>query len=95
MDMKSLKQINQKQQVTQDTVNALTEPIQPMYLMLKPEQYNLLAQHISFTGSAIVQNTDLISELPTQEGVGQSDKENDSTELNSDATDRRGRYELD
>ena len=42
-----------------------------------------------------MQNTDLISELPTQEGVGQSDKGNDSTELNSDATDRRGRYEHD
>lgn len=37
--------------------------------MLKPEQYNLLAQHISQTGNAIVRNTDLISELPTQKDL--------------------------
>lgn len=69
MNMEQLKQINQIQAITEQTVEALTEPIQPMYLMLKPEQYNLLAQHISQTGNAIVQNTDLISELPTQEAL--------------------------
>ena len=69
MDMNNLKQINQIQQLTKDTVEALTEPIQPIYLMLKPEQYNLLAENISTIGNAIVRNTDLISELPTQEGL--------------------------
>ena len=69
MNMEQLKQINQIQAITEQTVEALTEPIQPIYLMLKPEQYNLLAQHISQTGNAIVRNTDLISELPTQEGL--------------------------
>jgi hypothetical protein len=37
------------------------------YLLLKPEQYNLIAQTISVTGQAIVQITDLISELPTHQ----------------------------
>ena len=67
MNIEQLKQINQIQTITEQTVDALTEPIQPIYLMLKPEQYNLLAQHISQIGNAIVENTDLISELPTQE----------------------------
>ena len=69
MNMEQLKQINQIQAITEQTVEALTEPIQPIYLMLKPEQYNLLAQHISQTGNAIVRNTDLISELPTQKDL--------------------------
>ena len=67
--MEQLKQINQIQTITEKTVDALTEPIKPIYLMLKPEQYNLLAEHISQTGNAIVRNTDLISKLPTQEGL--------------------------
>lgn len=69
MNMEQFKQINRIQSITDQTVEALTEPIQPIYLMLKPEQYNLLAQHISLTGRAIVRNTDLISELPTQEAL--------------------------
>ena len=69
MNIEQLKQINQIQTIAEQTVDALTEPIQPKYLMLKPEQYNLLAQHISQTGNAIVRNTDLISELPTQEAL--------------------------
>ena len=64
MDLKQLQQINQIQTITDKTVNALTEPIQPKYLMLKPEQYNLLAEYISMTGDAIVRNTDLIAKLP-------------------------------
>lgn len=69
MNMEQLKQINQIQTITENTVGALTESIQPIYLLLKPEQYNLLAEHISQTGNAIVRNTDLISNLPTQEGL--------------------------
>ncbi len=69
MDLKQLQQINQIQTITDKTVNALTEPIQPKYLMLKPEQYNLLAEYISMTGDAIVRNTDLIAKLPTQESL--------------------------
>lgn len=64
-----LKQINQIQTITEQTVSALTEPIQPQYLMLKPEQYNLLAENISTIGNAIVENTDLISELPTHQDL--------------------------
>ncbi|MCH5297904.1 MAG: relaxase/mobilization nuclease domain-containing protein [Ruminococcus sp.] len=69
MDLNQLQQMNQIQMITDQTVNALTEPIQPKYLMLKPEQYNLLAEHISMIGNAIVRNTDLIAKLPTQEGL--------------------------
>ncbi len=69
MNMEQLKQINQIQTITEQMVDALTEPIQPIYLMLKPEQYNLLAQHISQTGNAIVRKTDLISELPTHQDL--------------------------
>ena len=69
MDLNQLQQMNQIQTITDQTVNALTEPIQPKYLMLKPEQYNLLAEHISMTGNAIVRNTDLIAKLPTQDGL--------------------------
>ena len=69
MNMEQLKQINQIQSITEQLVDALTEPIQPIYLMLKPEQYNLLAQHISQTGNAIERKTDLISELPTHQDL--------------------------
>ena len=53
----------------EQTAAALTEPIQPTYLLLKPEQYNLIAKTISATGQAIVQSTDLISELPTHQDL--------------------------
>ena len=69
MNTEALKQRNQIQRITAETVGALTEPIQPMYLMLKPEQYNLLAEHINLTGKTIVRNTDLISELPTAQDL--------------------------
>ena len=69
MNKVQLKQINQIQAITEQTVSALTEPIQPQYLMLKPEQYNLLAENISTIGNAIVENTDLISELPTHQDL--------------------------
>ena len=69
MNMDQLKQINKIEQITEQTAAALTEPIQPTYLLLKPEQYNLIAQTISATGQAIVQSTDLISELPTHQDL--------------------------
>ena len=71
MDMKTLRQLNQIEAVTKETVESLTEPIQPMYLMLKPEQYNLIAKHISLTGKAIAENTVSILKLPTQEALDQ------------------------
>ena len=69
MNMEQLKQINKIEQITEQTASALTEPIQPTYLLLKPEQYNLIAQTISATGKAIVQSTDLISKLPTHQDL--------------------------
>ena len=47
----------------------MIESIKPTYLLLKPEQYNLIAQTISATGQVIVQSTDLISELPTHQDL--------------------------
>lgn len=69
MNIEQLKQINKIEQITEQTAAALTEPIQPTYLLLKPEQYNLIAQTISATGQAIVQSTDLISKLPTHQDL--------------------------
>ena len=69
MNMEQLKQINKIEQITEQTAAALTEPIQPTYLLLKPEQYNLIAQTITATGQAIVQSTDLISKLPTHQDL--------------------------
>ena len=60
---------NELLELTEETANAIAEPIQPKYLMLKPEQYNLLARYIELTGRVIADNTDLISELPTAEDI--------------------------
>ena len=35
---------NELLELTEETADAIAEPIQPKYLMLKPEQYNLLAK---------------------------------------------------
>ena len=67
MNMQNLKQLNPIEELTEQTVETLTEPIQPTCVALKAEQYNLLAKHISLTGQTIVKNTDLISKLPTLE----------------------------
>ena len=56
---------NELLELTEETAEAMAEPIQPIYLMLKPEQYNLLARYIKQTGKVIAENTDLISGLPT------------------------------
>ncbi len=74
MDMNKLKAVNQLpelQELTEKTSDAIAEPIQPKYLMLKPEQYNLLARYIEQTGKVIADNTDLISELPTAEDIAE------------------------
>ena len=60
---------NELLELTEETANAIAEPIQPKYLMLKPEQYNLLARYIEQTGKVIAENTDLIFELPTAENI--------------------------
>ena len=69
MDMKQLRHLNPIEPITADTVEALTRPLQTQYLVLTPEQYNLLAQHISVTGQAIVANTASILNLPTQDSI--------------------------
>ena len=56
---------NKLLELTEETADAIAEPIQPIYLMLKPEQYNLLVKYIEATGNVIAENTDLISGLPT------------------------------
>ncbi len=71
MDMKQLRHLNPIEPITADTVETLTRPLQLQYLALTPEQYNLLAQHISVTGQAIVANTASISRLPTQDSIRQ------------------------
>ena len=71
MDMNKLKQSNSIQQITQETADALTEPIQPQYLLLTLEQYNAVAQYFSAVGSNIAEITDSISYLPTQEGLNE------------------------
>lgn len=69
MDMTKLKQNNPIEKITKETVATLTEPIQPQYLLLTLEQYNKIAEYFSTVGQTIVQNTDLISELPTYQDV--------------------------
>ena len=71
MDMNKLKQNNSIQQITQETVETLTEPIQPQYLLLTLEQYNAVARYFGAVGSNIAEITDSISYLPTQEGVNE------------------------
>lgn len=65
------KEQNKLLELTEETADAIAEPIQPKYLMLKPEQYNLLAKYIEATGKAIADNTDLISGLPTAEDIAE------------------------
>ena len=60
---------NPIEQITEETVAALTEPIQPQYLLLTLEQYNKIAEYFSTVGNSIVRNTDLISELPTHQDL--------------------------
>ena len=67
MDITKLKNNNPIEQITEETVAALTEPIQPQYLLLTLEQYNKIAEYFSTVGNSIVRNTDLISELPTHQ----------------------------
>lgn len=69
MDMTKLKRNNPIEKITKETVATLTEPIQLQYLLLTLEQYNKIAEYFSVIGQTIVQNTDLISELPTYQDV--------------------------
>lgn len=69
MDMKMLQNINRLQELNEETAEALTEPIQPMYVALKPEQYNALVKHTLKVGEQIVRDTDLISRLPNQQDM--------------------------
>lgn len=62
---------NELLELTEETADAIAEPIQPKYLMLKPEQYNLLARYIELTGKVIAENTDLISGLPTAADIAE------------------------
>lgn len=62
---------NELLELTEETADAIAEPIQPKYLMLKPEQYNLLARYIEQTGKVIAENTDLISGLPTAKDLAE------------------------
>ena len=69
MDITKLKNNNPIEPITEETVAALTEPIQPQYLLLTLEQYNKIAEYFSTVGNSIVRNTDLISELPTHQDL--------------------------
>ena len=69
MDMNKLKNNNPIEQITEETVATLTEPIQPQYLLLTLEQYNKIAEYFSTVGNSIARNTDLISELPTHQDL--------------------------
>ena len=69
MDITKLKNNNPIEQITEETVATLTEPIQPQYLLLTLEQYNKIAEYFSTVGNSIVKNTDLISELPTHQDL--------------------------
>ena len=69
MDITELKNNNPIEQITEETVATLTEPIQPRYLLLTLEQYNKIAEYFSTVGNSIVRNTDLISELPTHQDL--------------------------
>ena len=69
MDIMKLKNNNPIEQITEETVATLTEPIQPQYLLLTLEQYNKIAEYFSTVGNSIVRSTDLISELPTHQDL--------------------------
>ena len=62
-DLKKLMEINA------ETKEILTEPYQPILIGVKQEQWNALVRHITTMGAAVIENTALISKLPTQEGV--------------------------
>lgn len=69
MDIEEMKKNNPIEQITEETVATLTEPIQPQYLLLTLEQYNKIAEYFSTVGNSIVKSTDLISELPTHQDL--------------------------
>lgn len=69
ININQLRHLNPIKELTEQTVEELTDPMQLQYLVLRPEQYNLLAQHISVTGRAIVENTASILRLPTQDSI--------------------------
>lgn len=69
MDITKLKNKNPIEQITEETVATLIEPIQPKYLLLTLEQYNKIAEYFSTVGNSIVKSTDLISELPTHQDL--------------------------
>ena len=62
-DLKRLMEINQ------DTKEILAEPYQPILIGVKQEQWNALIKHTAMVGTAIVENTALISKLPTQDSI--------------------------
>ena len=80
-DLKKLMEINQ------DTKDILAEPYQPLLIGVKQEQWNALVRHTTMVGTAIVENTALISKLPTQEGIDhlmQNEIRRHNTEMEKD-----------